>query len=77
MTYHDVVMLLAAVWCIVWWLYAAYWLLIPLPGESMFHPKETPEGKLLMIVMWSTLIVTAPFWCPIQAYLHDDNDHSW
>jgi len=51
-------------WVPFWWAYAAYRLCAPADG-TLFHPRDTEATKLVTLVVWVILVLTAPLWCPV------------
>lgn len=63
---------LALIWCLLWWSYAAYMLLVPPKGSRMFELHETPQDRVLLVIGWALLVLTAPVWCPLHELFGDN-----
>jgi hypothetical protein len=58
---------LGVIWCLLWWFYAAYQLLVPKDGGSVFYADEPIQQRVMQMIIWAVMIFTAPVWCPFHA----------
>ncbi len=65
-------MQLLMIWSIFWWGYSAAQLLVPEDGDTLFYANERAHHRVLQVLLWACMILTAPLWCPVFELVNSD-----